>query len=349
MNVKLENIVQAYGNNIILENFNLDIPAHSLVSLLGPSGCGKTTCLMLISGLIFPHSGKIFFEDKDVTGLDAVNRKVGMVFQNYALYPHLTVLDNIAFPLKMAGVSRAEREAVALDLAKLVKIDSEIKKRPKQLSGGQQQRVAIARALAKKPNILLMDEPLSNLDARLRLEMREEIRRLQRETQITTVFVTHDQEEALSMSDLVCVMNEGIIQQISTPRELYERPENLFVAKFIGTPEIMIFDKTHKFYRTETLAQDKGWLDNGGYIGVRPESYMLCENPEEASFSGKVAYLEWVGKNVTIRLEVGERSYLFTDLPTNLQVGETLHLLADPEKVIFFDRDGNLDHIGVRA
>lgn len=348
MNVRLENVVQAYGKRIVLQDFNLIIPEHALLSLLGPSGCGKTTCLMLISGLLFPHAGKIYFGDKDVTDLDAVERKVGMVFQNYALYPHLSVLDNIAFPLKMARVPKKERMARALELARLVQIQDEVKKRPYQLSGGQQQRVAIARALAKQPQILLMDEPLSNLDARLRLEMREEIRRIHSETSVTTVFVTHDQEEALSMSDLVCVMDKGVVQQISTPQDLYEQPANLFVARFIGTPEINIFSSKDSFYRSPSLGADCDWFSWGGFIGIRPENFQLTDRAERASLTARVAYIERVGKDTTVRLTGEGRSFVASDLPGGLAVGDEVHLLADPEKIIFFQKDGRTDHIGVR-
>lgn len=213
MNVRFDEVTMTYGEKDVLEKISFDIPEGKLVSILGPSGCGKSTTLMLISGLTFPTEGDIYFGNEKVTKADAVKRKVGMVFQNYALYPHLTVLENIMFPLRMEKRPKKERIKRAKELADLVQIGDHIDKKPKQLSGGQQQRVAIARALAKEPSILLMDEPLSNLDARLRIEMREEIRRIQQETGVTTIFVTHDQEEALSISDEVMVLNGGSIHQ----------------------------------------------------------------------------------------------------------------------------------------
>lgn len=239
MKVTFKDVRLSYdGKTDTLKQLNFTIPDGALVSLLGPSGGGKTTTLNLISGLLPATSGQIFFGDTDVTKQDALQRKVGMVFQNYALYPHLSVRDNIAFPLKMQHVAKAERYQKAEELAKLVHVDDQLSKKPGELSGGQQQRVAIARALAKSPSLLLLDEPLSNLDARLRIEMREEIRRIQRETGVTTIFVTHDQDEALHISDAIMVLNDGRIQQFSTPSQLYDRPENLFVAKFIGEPVI---------------------------------------------------------------------------------------------------------------
>ncbi|MCI1894111.1 MAG: ABC transporter ATP-binding protein [Lactobacillus sp.] len=239
MKVTFKDVTLSYdGKKDTLKNLNFTIPDGALVSLLGPSGGGKTTTLNLISGLLPATSGHIYFGDEDVTKKDALARKVGMVFQNYSLYPHLTVRDNIAFPLKMQKVSKAERYKRAEELAKLVHVDDQLDKKPAGLSGGQQQRVAIARALAKSPSLLLLDEPLSNLDARLRIEMRQEIRRIQQETGVTTIFVTHDQDEALHISDHIMVLSFGSIQQFSTPAELYERPSNLFVAKFIGEPVI---------------------------------------------------------------------------------------------------------------
>ncbi|MBQ4137161.1 MAG: ABC transporter ATP-binding protein, partial [Clostridia bacterium] len=229
-----------------VNNFSFEIPDGKLVGLLGPSGCGKSTLLNLICGLYKPTEGKILFGEDDVSELAPEKRGVGMVFQSYALYPHLNVMQNIIFPLEnLKGKDKLTREEMkkrACEVAKLVQIEELMDRRPNELSGGQQQRVAIARALVKMPRVLLLDEPLSNLDARLRLQTREEIRRIQRETGITTVFVTHDQEEAMSICDLIVVMKEGILQQIGKPQEVYDDPENLFVAKFLGTPPISVFD-----------------------------------------------------------------------------------------------------------
>ena len=231
---------------IAINNFNFEIPSGELVGLLGPSGCGKSTTLLMICGLLEPTEGKIFFDGEDVTSVPPEERGVGLVFQNYALYPHMTVEQNIMFPLgNLRGKDKLPKEEMrsrALEAAKLVQIDSLMNRRPKELSGGQQQRVAIARALVKMPRVLLMDEPLSNLDARLRLQTRVEIRRIQREPGITTIFVTHDQEEAMSISDTIVVMEAGVLQQIGKPQEVYDDPHNLFVAKFLGTPPINVFE-----------------------------------------------------------------------------------------------------------
>ncbi|MBE6694448.1 MAG: ABC transporter ATP-binding protein, partial [Ruminococcaceae bacterium] len=253
MKVELQNLTKIFPNRnkkikegvVAVSDFTFTVPDGKLVGLLGPSGCGKSTTLYMISGLQQATSGKIFFGDEDVTDLSPENRGVGLVFQNYALYPHLTVMQNILFPLQnLKGKDKLPKEEMiqrAEEAARLVQIDELLDRKPNELSGGQQQRVAIARALVKMPRVLLLDEPLSNLDARLRLQTREEIRRIQKETGITTVFVTHDQEEAMSISDMIVVMKLGVIQQVGEPQEIYDNPINLFVAKFLGTPPINVF------------------------------------------------------------------------------------------------------------
>ncbi len=263
MKVELQNLTKVFpsrnkktgGEVVAVNDFTFTIPDGKLIGLLGPSGCGKSTTLYMISGLQAPSGGKIFFGDDDVTELPAESRGVGLVFQNYALYPHMTVKQNIMFPLEnLKGKDRLSKNEMierAYEAARLVQIDELMERKPSELSGGQQQRVAIARALVKMPRVLLLDEPLSNLDARLRLQTREEIRRIQRETKITTIFVTHDQEEAMSISDLIVVMKLGVVQQIGEPQKVYDDPTNLFVAKFLGTPPINVFSgyvKGEKLY-----------------------------------------------------------------------------------------------------
>lgn len=248
MEVKINNLVKIFSGKkgaktVAVNNMNFDIPDGKLCGLLGPSGCGKSTTLYMIAGLHNVTEGKIYFGDEDVTNLPAENRGIGLVFQNYALYPHFNVRQNIMFPLDNVRpkLTYDEKCAIVLENAKIVHIEKLLDRKPKELSGGQQQRVAIARALAKRPRVLLLDEPLSNLDARLRLQTREEIKRIQKETGITTVFVTHDQEEAMSISDFIVVMRDGIVQQKDEPQKVYDEPANLFVAKFLGTPAINVF------------------------------------------------------------------------------------------------------------
>ena len=253
------------GSEVVAVNdFDFTIPEGKLIGLLGPSGCGKSTVLYMICGLEKPTSGKIFFGEDDVTDIPSEKRGVGLVFQNYALYPHLTVRQNITFPLEnLKGdekLTKEQRNQKALEAAKLVQIEGLMDRKPGEMSGGQQQRVAIARALVKMPKVLLMDEPLSNLDARLRLQTREEIRRIQKATGITTIFVTHDQEEAMSISDMIVVMKDGIFQQMDAPQKVYDDPVNLFVAKFLGTPAINVFEaevKDKKLYIGEDMVMDR--------------------------------------------------------------------------------------------
>ena len=248
------------GADVVAVNkMSIDIPSGKLVGLLGPSGCGKSTTLFMLSGLEQPSGGKIYFDDLDVTDLAPEKRGIGLVFQNYALYPHMTVEQNIMFPLENMRIEKSVCKERALDAARLVQIEDLLARKPSELSGGQQQRVAIARALVKMPNVLLLDEPLSNLDARLRLQTREEIKRIQRETGITTVFVTHDQEEAMSICDIMVVMKLGVVQQIGKPQDIYDNPANLFVANFLGTPPINILKgviKDGKVYVGEEAIAD---------------------------------------------------------------------------------------------
>ena len=312
MKVVLENLTKIFpskdhdGTEVIAVNdFTFEIPDGKLIGLLGPSGCGKSTTLNLISGLEQPTAGRIFFGGDDVTGLPPEKRGIGLVFQNYALYPHLTVEQNIMFPLQnLKGEQKMTKEAMkekALEVAKLVQIDGLMGRKPSQLSGGQQQRVAIARALVKMPKVLLMDEPLSNLDARLRLQTREEIRRIQRETGITTIFVTHDQEEAMSISDVIVVMKQGVVHQIGKPQQVYDEPENLFVAKFLGTPPINVFKgcvRGGKLMIGEEAAMDiSGLEDREVYIGIRPEGFIL---DPEGPFTCDLIGVEIMGRDTSV-------------------------------------------------
>ena len=313
MKVILQNLTKKYPSRnkkqpqdvIAVHDFTFEIPDGQLIGLLGPSGCGKSTTLNLLSGLQKPTSGKIFFGDDDVTDLPAENRGVGLVFQNYALYPHLTVQQNITFPLENRKgkdkLTKQQMADMALEAAKLVQIDALMDRKPSELSGGQQQRVAIARALVKMPRILLLDEPLSNLDARLRLQTREEIRRIQKETGITTVFVTHDQEEAMSISDMIVVMKLGVVQQIGKPQEVYDNPTNLFVAKFLGTPPINVFNGNitgGKLYIGEEAVMDvPGVEDQAVTVGIRPEGFELAD---DGKLTCNLSNVEVMGRDVSV-------------------------------------------------
>ncbi len=332
MEIRLEKLTKVFKGNKgdnngtkAVDSLDILIPDGKLVGLLGPSGCGKSTTLYMISGLLEPTEGKIWFGDQDVTEVSPENRGIGLVFQNYALYPHMTVRKNIAFPLenlrveekvetkdaktgeikvvtKKRKLSAAEIDILVMEAAKLVQIDNLLDRKPNQLSGGQQQRVAIARALVKKPKVLLLDEPLSNLDARLRLQTREEIRRLQKDTGITTVFVTHDQEEAMSISDEIVVMKLGVEQQRGAPQDVYNNPRNLFVAQFLGTPPINVYEgyvKDNKVYIGDDAILDAyGVEDQEVYIGIRPEGYLV--NSEKAVLNAEVEQIETLGRDISI-------------------------------------------------
>ena len=312
MKVVLENLTKRFpprnkkGAEVIaVNNFNFEIPDGQLIGLLGPSGCGKSTTLNLISGLETPTEGRIWFGDEDVTNLPPEERGVGLVFQNYALYPHLTVEENIIFPLQnLKGAQKMSKEAMhrkAVETAKLVQIDGLMDRKPKELSGGQQQRVAIARALVKIPRVLLLDEPLSNLDARLRLQTREELRRIQRETGVTTIFVTHDQEEAMSISDLIIVMKEGKVHQIGKPQDVYDEPANLFVAQFLGTPQINVFEGEIRNGKVrigdEDVLDADGKADRAVWVGIRPEGFI--PDPE-GPFTCRMDRVEVMGRDVSV-------------------------------------------------
>ena len=339
---------KAGGDVIAVHDFSFEIPDGQLIALLGPSGCGKSTMLNLICGLQKPTSGRILFGEDDVTALPPEARGVGMVFQNYALYPHLTVLQNILFPLQnLRGDRKLTKEQMltrASEAAKLVQIEALMDRKPGELSGGQQQRVAIARALVKTPRILLLDEPLSNLDARLRLQTREEIRRIQRETQITTVFVTHDQEEAMSISDGIVVMKEGILQQLGRPQDVYDDPVNLFVAKFLGTPPVNVFAgavKDGKLYLgDEAVLSVRGVSDRDVWAGVRPEGFILREDGPLTCSLGRV---EVMGRDVSVVAShpacqsENLRAIISSENRIDLS-GGAVRFALKPAKTLLFDR-----------
>ena len=355
MNVELQNLTKIFpprdrkGKEVVaVSDFTFSVPDGELIGLLGPSGCGKSTTLYMLSGLEKPTSGKIFFGEEDVTQLPPEKRGVGLVFQNYALYPHLTVEQNIRFPLEnRKGADRLTKEQMrekVLEAARLVQIDALLARKPSELSGGQQQRVAIARALVKMPKILLLDEPLSNLDARLRLQTREEIRRIQKETGITTVFVTHDQEEAMSISDRIVVMCAGVVQQTGRPQQVYDDPVNLFVAKFLGTPPINMFRGT---VRAETLylgpdpvLSVPGVPDGDVSVGIRPEGFL----PEAGGpLHCRLRNVEVMGRDVSIVAENDAletptlRAIIQSDI--SLPEGETVSFRLKPGKVLLFAPD----------
>lgn len=357
MKITLQHVTKKFpGRNrkeakevVAVDDFDFEIPDSKLVGLLGPSGCGKSTTLNLLCGLLAPTEGKIYFGEEDVTSLPPERRGVGMVFQNYALYPHLTVQKNIMFPLEnLKGkdkLSKQEMQDKVREAARLVQIEELLERKPSELSGGQQQRVAIARALVKMPKVLLLDEPLSNLDARLRLQTREEIRRIQTETQITTVFVTHDQDEAMSISDSIVVMKEGKVQQIGAPQQVYDDPDNLFVAKFLGTPPINVFagkvQQGMLYLGDQKVLPVKGVSDREVMVGIRPEGFRI---KEDGAMCCQLNRLEVMGRDFSVICthEASEnpfvRAIISQEQPVNTAKKE-LRFALKPGKVFLFEKE----------
>lgn len=351
--IHIKELKKVYDNGYeALKSINLEINEGELVCLLGPSGCGKTTILNLLSGLLDPTSGDIKFNNESVINKHPKDRNIGLVFQNYALYPHMTVLENVMFPLTVGKKKKSKEEAmkIAQEYMKITSIEELANKKPGEMSGGQQQRVAITRALVQSPKILLLDEPLSNLDARLRLKIREEIRRLVKEIGITTIFVTHDQEEALSISDRIVLMNQGIVQQFDIPQNLYLEPANLFVAKFMGNPIINIFEMNKEgnvlvgedfSIDTNLLKKDriKKELTKEKYVvGIRAEYFMLSKNP---LFKTKVESVELIGKDCILNFKINNKnSKSITDICEHVKEGDEVGFDIDYDSIYIFQEDG---------
>lgn len=301
MKIRIDNLTKQYGSVTAVDKLNITINDGEFITILGPSGCGKSTLLYTISGIYGPTSGDIYFDEEKITPIKIEERNIGMVFQNYSLYPHMTVAENLMFPLKIMGVKKKQALERAIEIGKLIKCEELLNRKPKELSGGQQQRVAIGRAIIKNPKVLLMDEPFSNLDAGLRIEMREEIKELHKKTGITTLFVTHDQEEAMSISDRILVMNEGKAVQFSTPFDLYKNPNSVFVASFLGNPKInLITEKSHM----EKLNCN---LDlKHKTVGIRPEDIeiKLADKENSSGITGIIKEIQPMGKELYLKLSL---------------------------------------------
>ena len=353
--IEVSNLNKTYENGYeALKNVNFSVEKGELVCLLGPSGCGKSTLLNIISGLLDATSGDVKFEGKSVLDVAPENRDIGFVFQNYALFPHMTAEENVMFPLTVGKNKKTKAEAreIAKKYMELTHITDIAKKKPGQLSGGQQQRVAIARALVQQPKVLLMDEPLSNLDARLRLQIREEIRALVKEVGITTIFVTHDQEEALSIGDRIILLNNGVVQQADKGQNLYLDPANRFVANFIGNPVIDLvdvqfdgnqFNNEHFNLLAERLADSKlkQKLTAGDYvIGIRPEN-LQPSTAEMADFTIKVDDIELIGRERILKFYFGDKQYRsLVDIEDQIGAGDEVNLRFDMKKAFIFNKDG---------
>lgn len=357
-NLRIKNLTKRYGNVKALGDFSLEIKSGEFMVLLGPSGCGKTTAIRCIAGLISPSSGQIYIDDELVNNLPPKNRDIAMVFQNYALYPHMSVYDNIAFPLKMRKKSRLYTEQKINEVANLLGMMDLLNRKPKELSGGQMQRVALGRALVREPKVFLMDEPLSNLDAKLRMYMRTEIKKLQKKVGITTLYITHDQIEAMSMADKVAVMNGGLLQQVGKPQEVYNQPANTFVAGFIGNPSMnflecdLVKDITTVHFESNSISFT---LPNPGIrstskslpkritIGMRPKDICILEdeNLSDIKMKGEITFTEMLGDDSIIEVKTGSSLIRVANANSNLDlsVGRVITLGIPYSKVHFFDTD----------
>jgi inositol-phosphate transport system ATP-binding protein len=350
MEIVLENFTKRFGDLTVIENMNLKIKEGEMLALLGPSGCGKSTTLFAICGIHRVDEGRVLFGDQDVTRVPTQQRNIGVVFQSYALYPHMTVAQNIAFPLTVRHEDKQTIKKKVGEMAELVHIEELLGRRPEQLSGGQQQRVALARALIRKPGALLLDEPLANLDAKLRLEMRSEIRRVQLETGISAVLVTHDQVEAMSMSDRIAIMKDGKILQVAPPAEMYQYPENEFIASFLGNPPIAFLDgivsddnvviqsADIKLPLPENIEVPTSGSRIG--LGIRPEFYQP-HHPHK--IPGTVSFVEIQGRENLYDINLKDGSLLRSIQPADvspLSPGTKVEWGVNPEQLLFFDSLG---------
>jgi multiple sugar transport system ATP-binding protein len=354
MDVRYEQVAKSFGATTALHPLDLNVPDGCFLAMLGPSGCGKTTALRLLAGLETPTGGRIHIGERDVTDLAPKDRDVAMVFQSYALYPHKTVGENIAYPLRVRKVPKAERAEQAAQVARLLDIEPLLDRTPRQLSGGQRQRVALARAIVRRPHVFLMDEPLSNLDAQLRAQMRVELKRLQRELRTTTLYVTHDQVEAMTMADRIAVIRDGRLQQMGPPAEIYGRPANLFVATFCGSPPMNVLDGE---VADRTFEHAAGKVPLAGRaapgpakLGFRPEHAALVEAGAPGALGAEIYVVEPLGNETVVTVKVGDalvnlRAAAGFDRP----IGEACGLRPEPGHLHLFDHDTGAALTGARA
>jgi multiple sugar transport system ATP-binding protein len=352
-NLALEKVSKSFGTVQVLSQIDITLPDGEFLVLVGPSGCGKSTLMNIVAGLEEPSTGRIVLGGRDVTELGPSERNISMVFQSYALYPNMTVAENIAFPLEMRGVPKADRAKKVDEVATLLQIGHLLTRKPRQLSGGQRQRVAIGRALAREPQLFLFDEPLSNLDAKLRVDMRAEIKRLHMRTGVTTIYVTHDQVEAMTLGSRIAVLKGGAIQQLATPLDLYEKPANLFVAEFIGSPSINTMKaapdeagllRLPNGHAVHFGAEASGGLGRGAkevLVGVRPEDFELRSGRDGGdAMAGKISLIEPTGPETYMEVDLGfkEVTVRLAGRPS-LALGSTVRLAIPPAAVHLFDAE----------
>ncbi len=354
--VRLVGLTKKFGTNIIaVDNLNLDIRDKEFVTLVGPSGCGKSTTLRMIAGLERPTQGEIYFGERCINDDEPRDRNIAMVFQSYALYPHMNIRENLEYGLKKRRVPRTERNEKVKRIARLLQIDNLLERKPKELSGGQRQRVALGRALIREPVVFLLDEPLSNLDAKLRVHMRAELIKLHRSIETTMIYVTHDQLEAMTMSDRIVVMNDGKIQQVGTPKEVYDHPANLFVAGFIGTPTMNFIEGTLKeeggllklnagLFRLnlpENLRKTihQNMFPSEVILGIRPEDVQISEREAKGLIPALISVVELVGSEKIVFSNVGDQTILSRISPDKeLEINQEVYLIINESKMHLFDK-----------
>lgn len=360
VSVTIKNLTKTYGKTVAIKDLTLEIKEKEFFILLGPSGCGKSTALLCLAGLLRPDSGEIWLGDELVTSVKRdihvppQYRGIAMVFQDYALYPHMTVFQNIAFPLEVRGKDRREIEMRVKATTELLGISDLLGRKPKQLSGGQKQRVALGRAIIRAPKLFLMDEPLANLDAKLRVRMRAELKKLHQRLGTTTVYVTHDQVEAMSMGDRIAILKDGILQQIDTPKDVYDSPRNIFVAGFIGSPPMNMLEGTLT-KKNEKILIDLGtstfelpkWVKEllkdtkslNVVLGTRPEHITITRKPQRNAIEAEVSFVELIGRELHVHFKVGEKSVVvLTDPTERLVIGQKVWLIINEEKIHIFDK-----------
>lgn len=331
--IELKNLTKIYDDEIVVDHVNLYIRKNEFVTMLGPSGCGKTTTLRMIGGFVHPDDGEVLFNGNDLTVIPPYKRQINTVFQKYALFPHMNVYDNIAFGLRIKKEKASVIDKKVKRMLKLVNLEGYEKRKIDALSGGQQQRIAIARALVNEPEVLLLDEPLGALDLKLRKDMQLELKAMQQELGITFIYVTHDQEEALTMSDTIVVMNKGVIQQIGSPTDIYNEPENAFVADFIGESNIvdgvMLQDECVQIGSTTYSCVDRGFLKNEAIdVVIRPEDMMICDK-EEHTFSGIVQNVVFKGVHYEILFDDGEHVWMIHSTKS-AEIGQQIYVRVEP-------------------
>lgn len=350
--IVLNSLEKSFDNIKIIKNLNLKVKDGEFLVLVGPSGCGKSTTLRLIAGLEEVNGGNIFIGGKDVTDVPPKNRDIAMVFQNYALYPHMTVFENISFGLKIRKMPKEKINKLVNETADILDIKEVLDRKPKQLSGGQKQRVALGRAIVRKPSVFLFDEPLSNLDAKLRVQMRSEIKRLHNRLKTTMVYVTHDQVEAMTMGDRIVIMKDGIIHQIDTPQNIYSNPADVFVAEFIGTPSINLINlklenKTLKsdngeitFDLTEEINRKLDSYDDNEFIaGIRPEHIKIKSSPESFKIDSNIEMVENMGNEMVLYTENNQMKLTCrTHSENNYKINDKISLYLDLSNLLFFDK-----------